>query len=195
MGVLIVRVFISLLMISAFSDRMWGIAVAGAISLVFSLDVVVQKLRKDFGINYEVGVKSLLVIFFFSGLIFSIPFHEKKSADAGGKASEENKSVAKNDSVKAKSGDSEFDAEIFLRSNFESKVQSLLKDPDSAKFSEVRYVRNQSGVFVACGYVNAKNGFGGYKGKERFVTNGMEVTVLESMVSDFESLWGNLCSG
>ena len=48
----------------------------------------------------------------------------------------------------------------------EAKVEDLLKDPDSAKFTRVKV----KGV-VVCGYVNAKNSFGGYTGAKAFMTN------------------------
>jgi len=46
------------------------------------------------------------------------------------------------------------------------EVRESLKDPDSAKFSEVSTAGNG---LVACGLVNAKNGFGGYIGNTPFM--------------------------
>jgi hypothetical protein len=43
----------------------------------------------------------------------------------------------------------------------EDVVRGQLKDPDSAKFSEVEYFESRQ---IACGKVNAKNSFGGYVG-------------------------------
>ena len=43
-------------------------------------------------------------------------------------------------------------------------VKAKLKDPDSAQFSMIR-----SGSGITCGYVNARNSYGGYSGDERFV--------------------------
>lgn len=45
-------------------------------------------------------------------------------------------------------------------------VRSRLKDPASAVFSELRILGNER----VCGYVNAKNSFGGYTGNTRFVS-------------------------
>ena len=51
----------------------------------------------------------------------------------------------------------------------ERSVKLLLKDPESALFSDVAFAPN--GV-VACGYVNAKNSMGGYVGRKHFMTIG-----------------------
>ena len=48
----------------------------------------------------------------------------------------------------------------------ESNVRAQLKDPDSAKFSEVTFNRAKG---AGCGYVNAKNSMGGYTGASHFV--------------------------
>jgi len=42
----------------------------------------------------------------------------------------------------------------------------MLKDPDSAKFEQVRYNRSTE---AGCGLVNAKNSMGGYVGLRHFV--------------------------
>jgi hypothetical protein len=46
-------------------------------------------------------------------------------------------------------------------------VRGQLKDPDSAKFTNVRKSRDGSHV---CGYVNAKNSMGGYVGNQPFIS-------------------------
>ncbi|RUW24954.1 hypothetical protein [Mesorhizobium sp. M1E.F.Ca.ET.041.01.1.1] len=52
-------------------------------------------------------------------------------------------------------------------------VTLQLKDPDSAKFGPIKAVPfpgvKEGGVILACGLVNAKNGFGGYAGETPFV--------------------------
>lgn len=50
-------------------------------------------------------------------------------------------------------------------------VRSSLKDPDSAKFGDMVAGREQltSKDLMVCGYVNSKNGFGGYTGQEIFM--------------------------
>lgn len=51
-----------------------------------------------------------------------------------------------------------------------TSVRNLLKDPDSATFSELYGARriDGEGPVAVCGYVNAKNSYGGYVGKKRF---------------------------
>lgn len=51
-------------------------------------------------------------------------------------------------------------------------VANELKDPLSATFSGVERVPRADGVAVACGWVNAKNSYGGYVGKQRFAVLG-----------------------
>ncbi len=48
----------------------------------------------------------------------------------------------------------------------ESDVRNRLKDPDSAKFSEVTFNKVKG---AGCGYVNAKNSMGGYTGASHFI--------------------------
>jgi hypothetical protein len=52
------------------------------------------------------------------------------------------------------------------------KVQELLvyglKDPESAKFRNLRFVK-YNGRTLVCGELNAKNSFGGYVGFESFI--------------------------
>ncbi|MDZ5458019.1 hypothetical protein, partial [Azohydromonas lata] len=49
-------------------------------------------------------------------------------------------------------------------SGVEEAIKDILKDPESARFYEVRRFPNGN----ACGFVNAKNSFGGYVGKQPF---------------------------
>ena len=53
--------------------------------------------------------------------------------------------------------------------DYEDAVKAELRDPDSAQFSDV-----VSEAGVACGFVNAKNGYGGFSGKMAFVVTGSE---------------------
>lgn len=48
-------------------------------------------------------------------------------------------------------------------------VRSALKDPDSAKFRDVRVLGHGETHTLACGYVNAKNSYGGYTGDQAFM--------------------------
>lgn len=48
-------------------------------------------------------------------------------------------------------------------------METRLKDPESARFSDVMVTRSDKGVLTACGQVNAKNSYGGYVGSTRFI--------------------------
>lgn len=51
----------------------------------------------------------------------------------------------------------------------ERGIREDLKDPDSAKFARFAATREPgSGMITVCGYVNAKNSYGGYTGKQLF---------------------------
>lgn len=81
---------------------------------------------------------------------------------------------------------------VWIRTN-QRLLAKKLRDPDSAKFDR-DYVSYKSGAPVVCGTVNAKNGFGGYSGAERYVGMGDTIgTFLESEVSDFNALWRKVC--
>jgi hypothetical protein len=47
-------------------------------------------------------------------------------------------------------------------------VARTLKDPDSAKFDSIAAGRAPDGRVFVCGWVNAKNSFGGYVGRQPF---------------------------
>jgi hypothetical protein len=48
-------------------------------------------------------------------------------------------------------------------------VTKVLRDPASAQFGEFAAVTTSDGTRKACGYVNSKNGFGGYSGMNLFI--------------------------
>jgi hypothetical protein len=48
-------------------------------------------------------------------------------------------------------------------------VREQLKDPQSAQFSGVRLERSPKGGWSFCGYVNARNSYGGYAGRSFFI--------------------------
>jgi len=54
-----------------------------------------------------------------------------------------------------------------------------LKDPDSAKFRNVRFVKYNART-VVCGEVNAKNSYGGYVGFENFVAGLSSSQIISS---------------
>lgn len=47
-------------------------------------------------------------------------------------------------------------------------VKSKLKDPDSARFGTMAASKSAEGVVMVCGWVNAKNSYGGYTGEMPF---------------------------
>lgn len=97
--------------------------------------------------------------------------------------------VARTSEKKKLSSSQEF---IWILTNQELLARKL-RDPDSAKFGK-DVVSYKSGAPVVCGTVNAKNGFGGYMGAERWV--GMGTTIgafLSSEVADFDNLWRKVC--
>lgn len=60
-------------------------------------------------------------------------------------------------------------------------VKERLRDPASAEFSDTFIVRASPGIdmpeyFAACGWVNARNGFGGMAGRSRFVVTHISKT-------------------
>lgn len=76
-------------------------------------------------------------------------------------------------------------------------VASKLKDPDSARFDGL-YVSRKIGTPVVCGTVNAKNSFGGYSGKVRFISGGDGIATQiensgEMSLSEFEKAWVGAC--
>jgi len=48
-------------------------------------------------------------------------------------------------------------------------VRDQLKDPDSAKFSDLKASITDNNAVSVCGFVNAKNSYGGYVGKQPFI--------------------------
>jgi len=48
-------------------------------------------------------------------------------------------------------------------------IKDSLKDPGSAQFGEMKAGKDSAGEITVCGYVNAKNSFGGYTGRKPFV--------------------------
>jgi hypothetical protein len=76
----------------------------------------------------------------------------------------------------------------------QNAIKSKLKDPESALFRNVKF-HSSGGIPVTCGEVNAKNGFGGYSGFERFIAAGDTLQVLESEMvnNDLSEVWNKYC--
>ena len=55
----------------------------------------------------------------------------------------------------------------------QTSVKRILKDPDSAQFSDLKarkmVMPGNRIAYQVCGFVNAKNSFGGYSGRSQFV--------------------------
>ena len=78
--------------------------------------------------------------------------------------------------------------DFYKRYKAKESVKSQLKDSDSAKFSGE--FNGRGGAI--CGYVNAKNSFGGYSGNVRYVSyNG--VSAIDNNKDDFSELWSKYC--
>jgi hypothetical protein len=75
----------------------------------------------------------------------------------------------------------------------EAAMRNVLRDPGSAQYSNVSAVKYRS-VYVFCGFVNAKNGFGGYTGYERFIAT-LGLAATEDNDSDFAKIWNEACTG
>jgi hypothetical protein len=80
----------------------------------------------------------------------------------------------------------------------EDQVRAILRDPTSAEFTNViRHPPMNGKGAVVCGYVNAKNGFGGMTGPVRFLAG--STTLIDNDPSEtgqqvFEGVWGGLCN-
>jgi hypothetical protein len=55
------------------------------------------------------------------------------------------------------------------KSIIRSSIVAQLKDPDSARFGPMAAIATPDGQMIACGFVNARNSFGGYTGMQPFV--------------------------
>lgn len=88
------------------------------------------------------------------------------------------------------SGNGQSDSMLIVTA--QDEVRARLRDPSSAEFSDMRVVRNGEAI-VVCGTVNARNGFGGMSGPQRFISGA--VTGLESDFApgEFAVSWAELC--
>jgi hypothetical protein len=74
-------------------------------------------------------------------------------------------------------------------------VRDRLRDADGAKFRKM-YVSRAAGPPMVCGEVNAKNGFGGYSGWQRFIAAPTgELVFLEEMMArgEMTKAWSKVC--
>ncbi len=77
----------------------------------------------------------------------------------------------------------------------EDNVRNRLKDPESAKFSQSKVYRGFKGAPMVCGFVNAKNSYGGYIGDKGFIAAGDLIWLQgnDMQDSEFEKLWTQVC--
>lgn len=76
-------------------------------------------------------------------------------------------------------------------------IRAQLRDPRSAQFGE-SFGRLKHGKRVACGYVNARNAFGGYAGDTPWVMVIEDGTVLirsGDNAGRFAKVWNRYCTG
>lgn len=70
-------------------------------------------------------------------------------------------------------------------------VTEKMKDPESVRFGEVV---NRSGT--VCGYVNAKNSYGGYSGEKAFMFDIASKEIFsQGQSKNFNKLWNAKCPG
>ncbi|WP_323117311.1 hypothetical protein [Klebsiella variicola] len=72
--------------------------------------------------------------------------------------------------------------------NAREQIKSSLKDPSSAKFSGEFIGKNGA----ICGYVNAKNSFGGYTGETRYIFS-EHFSAIDEGNDSFNKEWGREC--
>ena len=65
-------------------------------------------------------------------------------------------------------------------------VREQLKDPDSARFTDMHSIRDIAGFLHTCGMVNAKNSYGGYAGPKPFYALSTGQKVAHAMVATDE---------
>ena len=66
----------------------------------------------------------------------------------------------------------------------QTAIKDRLKDPESARFSGVKYWEFKSEtdrIMYVCGFVNAKNSFGGYNGEQMFYAVWVLLTTAANM--------------
>lgn len=76
----------------------------------------------------------------------------------------------------------------------QQEVTKRLRDPESAKFSNA-IISRKTGSPIVCGFVNSKNGFGGYTGAQRFISAGKTLAILETDMAagEMDKSWREFC--
>lgn len=103
----------------------------------------------------------------------------------------------KSDQTKAASEpqvETRFTDDISMKLYAETVVKERLRDPGSAKFSDMRVYWAEVGKSATvCGYVNSKNGFGGMSGKKAFVASSMVIIQGDLQPAEFQEVWSTMC--
>ncbi|MHB1274201.1 MAG: hypothetical protein ACYCZD_15825 [Rhodanobacter sp.] len=73
------------------------------------------------------------------------------------------------------------------------KLKGRMKDPSSVQFRNLHEVEYENGKPFLCGEYNAKNGFGGYDGFERFETDKYGDLLHTQHDADFDFYWNTRC--
>lgn len=77
----------------------------------------------------------------------------------------------------------------------QDRVQAELRDPGSAEFLNVSIPHE--GISTVCGNVNARNGFGGMSGAQRFIVTPGTVFLEERQEAvipgQFDGFWQQMC--
>src|ERR1700722_3857616 len=95
------------------------------------------------------------------------------------------------------------DSRAFSQDVVEVAVRAQLRDPQSAVFRDLSATTDRKtgaspAGLVVCGYVNAKNGFGGFTGEKPFINfYGTKMVEIEPTprTSKFNASWNKLCAG
>lgn len=77
-----------------------------------------------------------------------------------------------------------------LIADAKASVRRVLRDPGSADFANV-FVSEKNGL-VTCGFVNARNGFGGMSGQQAFIAFSNRIAMPTD--ADFKAKWEKHCS-
>ena len=82
-------------------------------------------------------------------------------------------------------------------SDGKNSLKQSLKDPDSVEFGDVWAAEMTTSkgetIKVACGYFNARNGFGGMAGQSRFLARAGMALTDETGGALMNSMWENTC--
>lgn len=79
-----------------------------------------------------------------------------------------------------------------LWATYKAQVSARLKDPASARFSNVHYY-DGGPVEVVCGSVNSKNGFGGYTGDQTFIYSGKAILQEDAAATEWPAIVKAYC--